>query len=61
MKIGKLFSFFRDVKNETKRITWPKKQEVIATLIVVLVLATIAAIFLYGIDALCIYIINKIV
>ena len=42
--------FFRQVKQEVKKVTWPTKKEVIQTSIMVLVIVAIAATFFFVVD-----------
>lgn len=42
--------FFRQVKSEGKKITWPSRQETTVSTIAVFIMVTIAAIFLYFAD-----------
>ena len=37
--------FFRQVKQEVKKVTWPTRKEVVQTSIMVLILVAIAAIY----------------
>ena len=39
--------FFRQVKQEVKKVTWPTKNEVLKTSLVVIVLVAIAATFFF--------------
>jgi preprotein translocase subunit SecE len=43
-------TFFTEVRNEMRRVTWPSRKEVYATTFVVLVTALFFGIYLYGID-----------
>jgi preprotein translocase subunit SecE len=43
-------SFFTEVRNEMRRVTWPSRKEVYATTFVVLMTAIFFGIYLYGID-----------
>ena len=43
-------TFFSEVRNEMRRVTWPSRKEVYATTFVVLVTALFFGIYLYGID-----------
>lgn len=43
-------AFFRQVKAEGKKITWPSRQETTVSTIAVFIMVTIAAIFLYVAD-----------
>ena len=49
---NKIKNFFREVKNELKKVIFPSKDEVIDSTKVVVVLVLIIAIFLGGIDLL---------
>lgn len=49
---NKIKDFFREVKIELKKVTFPKKDEVIGSTKVVVVLVLIIAVFLGAIDLL---------
>ena len=42
--------FFRQVKQEVKKVTWPTRKEVVQTSIMVLILVAIAAAFFFCVD-----------
>lgn len=42
--------FFRQVKQEVKKVTWPARKEVIQTSIMVIILVSIAAAFFFFVD-----------
>ena len=42
--------FFRQVKQEVKKVTWPTKKEVIQTSLMVIVILAIAATFFFFVD-----------
>jgi len=42
--------FFNQVKAETKKITWPTRQETIISTLMVFAMVTIVAIFLFLVD-----------
>ncbi len=42
--------FFRQVKQEVKKVTWPSRKEVMQSLIMVIVLVAIAATFFFVVD-----------
>ena len=44
------FEFFRQVKAETKKITWPTRKETTVSTIMVFIMVTICAIFLFFTD-----------
>lgn len=43
-------AFFREVKAEGKKVTWPSRQETTVSTIAVFIMVTIAAVFLYCAD-----------
>jgi preprotein translocase subunit SecE len=51
-KINELRTFFAEVKSELKKVTWPSKQEVYATTIVVILTTIFFGFYLYGLDLL---------
>ena len=42
--------FFRDVSAEMKKVTWPTRNEVVGTTVVVIVSTIVFALFLWGCD-----------
>ena len=53
----KIQEFFREVKIELKKVTWPSRKETIASTVVVLITVLISAVFLGLVD----YILSKII
>jgi preprotein translocase subunit SecE len=49
---GRARTFFREVRIEMKKVTWPTRKELIKSTGVVIVAVAIAAIFIGGFDAL---------
>lgn len=48
---GGLGKRFRDIKGEMKKIVWPTKSQIINNTLIVIAVTLIAAVFIYGIDA----------
>ena len=46
----KIISFFTDVYKEMNKVTWPKRDELQDSTILVLVVCLIIAAFVYGVD-----------
>ncbi|MEP7147088.1 MAG: preprotein translocase subunit SecE [bacterium] len=46
----KIVNFFEDIYKEMKKVSWPKKQELIESTKVVVITMIISAIFVYIID-----------
>ncbi len=42
--------FFSQVRAEAAKISWPTRREVVTTTIMVLIMATVASIFFFGVD-----------
>jgi preprotein translocase subunit SecE len=51
-KLGQAKQFYRDVKLEMKKVSWPTRQEVYSTTFVVLIAVFFFGFFLWGVDVL---------
>ncbi len=49
-KLAELKTFFAEVKSELKKVTWPSRQEVYATTIVVILTTIFFGFYLYSLD-----------
>ena len=49
-KVRELRTFFSEVKSELKKVTWPSKQEVYNTTLVVILTTVFFGFYLYGLD-----------
>jgi len=47
----KIIAFFTDVVKEMKKVTWPKKDDLRDSTVIVLVVCLIIAAFVYAVDA----------
>ena len=52
--------FFRQVKSEGKKVTWPTRQETTVSTIAVFIMVFIAAVFLYFSDQIIAWLVNLI-
>lgn len=52
--------FFRQVKQEVKKVTWPTRQEVTRSTIMVIILVAIAATFFFFVDQILGWIVRTI-
>lgn len=50
--------FFKQVRAEAKRVTWPTRQETIASTIAVFVMVVIASVFLFAADQVLSFIVR---
>jgi preprotein translocase subunit SecE len=47
---GNSRTFLTEVRNETRRVTWPSRREVYATTVVVILTSTFFGLYLWGLD-----------
>lgn len=52
------FNYFREVRLEAQKITWPSRKETIASTIAVFIMVTLASIFLYLSDQVLAYLVS---
>ncbi|OQX15420.1 MAG: preprotein translocase subunit SecE [Desulfobacteraceae bacterium IS3] len=48
--IGKALQFFREVKAELKKVTWPSRKQTIGSTVVVIIVVMVIAFFLGAVD-----------
>ncbi len=48
----KIIGFFTDVTKEMKKVTWPRREELQESTLVVLIVCGVIALFVYGVDIL---------
>jgi preprotein translocase subunit SecE len=46
----KIIEFFADVSKEMKKVTWPRREELQESTLIVLVVCGVIALFVYGVD-----------
>ena len=46
-----LGEFFRQVRQETTRVSWPSRAETVQTAIMVMIMAAVLAIFFFAVDS----------
>ena len=51
-------NFLVEVRNETRRVTWPSRKEVYATTVVVILTSAFFGIYLWGMDVALSYAVN---
>ena len=59
--IGKFFNYLKDVKLEVDKVTWPSKQEVFVTTVIVFILASIFALFFAVVDTIWYRTVSKLI
>jgi preprotein translocase subunit SecE len=53
-------TFFTEVRNEMRRVTWPSRREVYATTVVVILTSAFFGVYLWGLDLLISAVVNRI-
>ena len=49
---GKISKYFDEVKQELSKVSWPGREELYGSVVVVLVICSILSVFVFGIDFL---------
>ncbi len=61
-RFGKGFArFFRDTKGEMKKVVWPSRNQVLNNFLVVVVFALIAAVIIFGLDAIFSFVLERLI
>ena len=55
-----ILQFFREVRSEVKKVTWPSRKETTISAIAVFVMVSVMALFLYFVDQIIAYTIRLI-
>lgn len=59
--MNKIIQYFKDVRTELSKITWPKKEEVIKLTLIVFVFSGIIAVYVGGLDLIFTKFLEKII
>ena len=54
------FTYFREVKQESQKVTWPSRQETVASTIAVFIMVILASVFLYFADQVLAWLVSLI-
>ena len=54
----RIASYFRDLRSEFKKVTWPSRKQVLNNTIVVIVTIVIAGIVIWGLDSILLLLVN---
>ncbi|HIP06299.1 MAG TPA: preprotein translocase subunit SecE [Mariprofundaceae bacterium] len=60
-RIGDAQKFVREVQIEAKKVVWPERKETIQATLMVFVMVILIAIFLYGVDSLLSWLVQKVI
>lgn len=53
--------FFRQVRAETKKVTWPTRKETVISTVFVFIMVFIASIFLYFADQIIAFLVSQVI
>lgn len=54
----RIASYFRDLRSEFKKVTWPSKKQVINNTIVVIVVVAVSGVLIWGLDSLLTFLVR---
>jgi preprotein translocase subunit SecE len=60
-KIAELRTFLTEVRSELKNVTWPSRQEIVSTTVVVVATAVFFGFYLYSLDIVMSYLMKELV
>jgi preprotein translocase subunit SecE len=50
--------FFQEVRDEARKVTWPTRQELVVSTIMVFIMVVVASLFFLGVDAVLKYVVD---
>jgi len=60
-RIADTQKFVREVQVEAKKVIWPERKETIQSTLMVFVMVVVISIFLYGVDSLLSWLVQKVI
>ena len=60
-RIADAQKFVREVQVESKKVVWPERKETIQATLMVFVMVVVISIFLYGVDSLLGWLVQKVI
>jgi len=60
-RIAEAQKFIREVQVESKKVVWPERKETVQATLMVFVMVLFIAIFLYGVDSLLGWLVQKVI
>jgi preprotein translocase subunit SecE len=52
--------FLQEVRDESRKVTWPSRRELVVSAIMVLIMVVVASLFFLGVDAILKYVVDGI-
>ena len=60
-RIADAQKFLREVQIETKKVVWPERKETVQATLMVFVMVIVISLFLYGVDSLLSWLVQKVI
>jgi len=60
-RIADAQKFMREVQVESKKVVWPERKETVQATLMVFVMVLVISIFLYGVDSLLGWLVQKVI
>ncbi len=60
-RIADAQKFIREVQVESKKVVWPERKETVQATLMVFVMVLVISIFLYGVDSLLGWLVQKVI
>ncbi len=60
-RIADAQKFMREVQIEAKKVVWPERKETVQATLMVFVMVILISIFLYGVDSLLSWLVQKVI
>jgi len=60
-RIAEMQKFMSEVKVEAKKVVWPERKETIQATLMVMVMVIFVALFLWGVDSLLSWLVQKVI
>jgi len=60
-RIADAQKFLREVQIETKKVVWPERKETVQATLMVFVMVVLISLFLYGVDSLLSWLVQKVI
>ena len=51
--------FLQEVRDESRKVTWPSRRELVVSTIMVLIMVVVASLFFLGVDAILKYVVDR--
>jgi preprotein translocase subunit SecE len=53
--------FLQEVRDESRKVTWPTRKELMVSTIMVMIMVVVASLFFLGVDAVLKYVVDRVI